>query len=210
MKSFRTRIVIALIVLVCGVSVIEVLHIINVKTEKAVSSSVVVSRPSPIAVPIQPMRSRGNLVTHAPIQNTSDLTHDYAVPSVVTSSSFRLYTTSSVHVQSVGGGSSVQGTANTSHGSSSRGISYSTAAMPMTTFVAMASSRQVAAPEAQTAPEMAQMAAAPRHTPGPPTITDPPEEHQLVEQPVTDALIPLLMLGIGYALLILLRRRKEI
>jgi hypothetical protein len=70
--------------------------------------------------------------------------------------------------------------------------------MPVTTFVSVASSRQMAQPEAQEAPEVAQVLA--RKAPGPPNPTDPlDEQHQLVEQPIGNALWLLLLMAIGYA-----------
>ena len=88
----------------------------------------------------------------------------------------------------------------TSHGSSSRGITTGggSVAMPVTTLVSVASSRQMAQPEAQEAPEVAHVLA--RKAPGPPNIDGPlPDENQLVEQPIGNAVWPLLLLAIGYA-----------
>ena len=83
--------------------------------------------------------------------------------------------------------------------------------MPMTHFSALASVRQIAQPEASEAPQMAAMASAPiRHTPGPPNPPDPlDEEHQLIEHPIGDAVLPLSLLLIGYALVMVWRHRRK-
>ena len=85
--------------------------------------------------------------------------------------------------------------------------------MPLATFTAMASTREVAPPEAKQAPQMARMAVAPLHAPGPPNPGgggDLPGEHQLVEQPVGDAILPLLMLLGVYCGILLIRRNKQL
>ena len=92
-------------------------------------------------------------------------------------------------------------TTTTSHSSASRGINYSgSITMPMTTFVAMASVRQVAQPEATEAP---QMAAPIRKAPGPPQPPGPlPEDNQLIEhpEPVGDAVWLLMLLALAFGI----------
>ena len=96
-------------------------------------------------------------------------------------------------------------TGSSSRSSSKRGIQYgaSSGVEPMTTFTSMASARQVAQPEAQQAPQMARMAAAPRFAPGPPPPPNPggeelPGGNQLVDQPVGEGLWILLLMAAGY------------
>lgn len=205
MKRFRIQLVIALVVLICGVSLMGVIYLVFNKPEVYVNPGVVVTQPSPVATPIQPVRTRTNALRQ------TGLSHAYpiapvpyaAAPKAAMQSTRGLYTTSSAKVQQVGGGSGY-GTA-TSSGSSAaqRGIVYTTSTV--TTFVAFASnSRQVAAPEAQFAPEMAALVSEPRRAPGPPDLggEEAPDDHQL---PVGDPLVLIVMAGL-YAFV---RKRKE-
>ena len=85
--------------------------------------------------------------------------------------------------------------------------------MPMTSFLTMADRRQVAKPEAKEAPQMARLAVAPMHAPGPPTIggEDPlPGDQQLVEheQPLGDGLWILLLMAVGYVIAKQMTRQK--
>ncbi len=205
MKRFRIQLVIALVVLICGVSLMGVIYLVFNKPEVYVNPGVVVTQPSPVATPIQPIRTSTNALRQ------TGLSHAYpiapvpytAAPKAAMQSTRGLYTTSSANVQQVGGGSGY-GTATTSGGSAAqRGIVYTTSTV--TTFVAFASnSRQVAAPEAQFAPEMASLVTAPRYAPGPPTPGDL-DEHQLVEVPVGSPLALVVMAG----LYTFVRKRKE-
>ena len=204
MKRFRIQLVIAFIVLVCGVSLMGLVYILFGQPDKIVNPGIVVSSSSPVAAPAVPARSRS--FTFPPRMNNHTLTGNkstvstYRAPEMQTTSPNTLFSTSSAQVHSVGGGSNAA-FANTasSQSASSRGIAYGGAVtMPMTTFIAMASSRQVAAPAANEAPAMAQLA---RHAPPPPQPPGPgglDPEHQLIEQPVGDALIPLLIFLLGY------------
>ncbi len=201
MKRFRIQLVIAFIVLVCGVSLIGLIYIISTKPVTYVTPGVL-SAPSPVASPVQPVNT-GLRLYNRTVHHVAYAPSSYSLytPSVSMPSYQGLYLTSSAQVHSVGGGGNGGGgIALTSGGSANRGIVYTgSVTMPMTTFVAMAESRQVAQPEASEAPQMASVASAPeRRAPGPPNIQYPPEEHQLVEHPLGDGLWVLLMLAVGY------------
>lgn len=202
MKRFRIQLVIALVVLICGVSLMGVIYLVFNKPEVYVNPGVVVTQPSPVATPIQPIRSSSGMMR-------SDYPYSYsmyplpytAAPQATMQPSHGLLLTSSAQVQQVGGGSGY-GTA-TSSGSSAaqRGIVYTTSTV--TTFATFAmNSRQVAAPEAMNAPEMAKLVTEPRRAPGPPDIGELDPEHQL---PVGDPLALVVMAGL-YAFV---RKRKE-
>ena len=199
MKRFRIQLVWAFIVFVCGVSLMGLTYIIFSKPDVHINPGITVSNPSPVAAPMQPMRSTSHFahpsMHHSPYILPA-VTHPTA-PAAAMSSSHGLYLTSSATSHMVGGGGNGHGIATTSGGSSNRGISYSSAVtMPVTSFVAVASSRQVAEPEAQDAPELASVSS--RRAPGPPNVT-PPDEHQLVEHPIGNPVWPLLLMVIGYA-----------
>lgn len=214
MKRYRIQLAIAFIVLACGASLIGALYRVLNSPEKAITSSVVVMPSSPVASPAQTTIPRMNWVSHPlnhPTPYVMPMTDYHRAPVAAMPSIGGLYTTSSARVHSVGGGGNGgYGIATTSHSSSSRGInSNGQAAMPTTNFVAMASQRQVAQPEAQEAPQMAKLASSPRRAPGPPNIDGPlPEDHQLVEHPIGDALWPLLLMAIGYAVYRYTKKRK--
>jgi len=201
MKKFRIQLVIAVVVFVCGVSLCGLIYIIGNKPVVYVSPGIV-RAPSPTASPVgqvTPPYWKSDVLNHNyAVQSTSSIAHPSAWSGT---SSYRMFETSSATSHSVGGGGNGYGIAMTSHGSSSRGISYSSrgsVTMPVTSFVAVASSRQVAEPEAQEAPEIAHVSS--RRAPGPPNVT-PTDENQLVEHPIGDALWPLLMMAIGYVLI---------
>lgn len=209
MKKFRIQLVIAAVVFVCGVSLCGMIYIAGNKPVVYVSPGIVTA-PCPVANPVPAV---------TPLSGRSTgLHHHYAVPSVASTphssawsgpSSYRMFETSSATSHMVGsGGGGGFGIATTSHGSSSRGVSYSSSGgsvtMPATSFVAVASSRQVAEPEAQDAPQLAHVSS--RRAPGPPNPSGPLDPtHQLGEQPIGDAVWPLLLIAIGY---ILIRKRR--
>lgn len=117
-----------------------------------------------------------------------------------------LYATSSAQVHEAGGGTGY-GIATTSSTQTQRGISYTTTTV--TTFATFAmNSRQVAALEAQYAPEMARLVSEPHRAPGPPDLGggEAPGDQQLVEHPIGSPLVLVLMAGL-YAATI--RKRKE-
>jgi|GEM_PF-4679441 len=68
-----------------------------------------------------------------------------------------------------------------SSSSSQRGIgsSFVSSVAPVTSFVAMANTREIASPGATEAPQMAEIQSAPRRGPGPPDIIDLPTDEQL-------------------------------
>ncbi len=215
MKGFRIQLLIAFIVLVCGVSLIGLIYMISTKPVTYVTPGVV-SAPSPVATPIRPVYSIAKINTQTPLLHHSP----YTVPAIshtpssaAATSSFRLYQTSSAEVHSVGGGvGGSMGITITSQGASGRGITYSGAVtMPVTNFVALAASRQIAQPEAQEAPQMASMASSPvRRAPGPPNPSGPlPEDHQLVEHPLGDAVLPMLLCAAVYGVGCMVYRRRK-
>ena len=202
MKRFRMQLLMAFIVLVCGVSLMGLVYIVFNKPDVYINPGIV-SAPSPVAAPIPPVN------VDYPPKHRSVYTQPATMPtyhpakSALPVPSFRgLYTTSSADVHNVGGGmGGYEMTTTSHHPKSSQNVVYSTVnvTMPTTNFVAMASQRQVAQPEAQEAPQMARLASAPRRAPGPPNPPGPlPEDHQLVEHPIGDAVWPLLMMAIGY------------
>lgn len=202
MKRFRMQLLMAFIVLVCGVSLMGLVYIVFNKPDVYINPGIV-SAPSPVAAPIQPVNI-DYPPKHRSVNAQPGNMHMYhPAKSALPVPSFRgLYMTSSADVHNVGGGMGGYEMTTTSHHSkSSQNVVYSTVsvAMPTTNFVAMASQRQVAQPEAQEAPQMARLASSPRKAPGPPNIDGPlPEDHQLVEHPIGDAVWPLLLMAIGY------------
>ena len=211
MKRFRIQLVWALIVLICGVSLMGMVYLVFNKPEVYINPGIVVTKPSPVAEPAAPMTPRGESAPRSLFHHTSyNYTYHSPETNSFTGTGKGLYLHSSAEVRSVGGGGNgAWATAGSSGSASSRGIIYTQstgATMPMTSFVAVASSRQVSQPEAQEAPQMAHMAS-PKRAPGPPNPPGPlPEEHQLVEHPIGDAVLPLLLLAIGY----MVYRRKRL
>ena len=202
MKRFRIQLVIALVVLICGVSLMGVVYLVFNKPEVYINPGVIVTQPSPVSSPVQPLRSSSGILRDYPYSYTISPIPPTPAPKAAMQPSRGLYTTSSAQVHEVGGGAGYR-MATTSGAQSQRGINYTTTTV--TTFATFASnSRQVAAPEAQNAPEMARLASAPHRAPGPPDIT-PPDDHQLVEHPMGSPLVLVLMAGL-YAVV---RKRKE-
>ena len=211
MKRFRIQLVWALIVLICGVSLMGLIYIVFNKPEVYINPGIVVTQPSPVAEPAAPLAPRGGSAPQLMFHHTS-YSYTYHSPETnsFTGTGKGLYLHSGAEVHSVGGGGNgAWAAAGTSGSSSSRGIVYTQstgATMPMTSFVAVASTRQVSQPEAQEAPQMARMAS-PKRAPGPPNPLGPlPGEQQLVEHPIGDAVLPLLLLAIGY----MVYRRKRL
>ena len=211
MKRFRIQLVWALIVLICGVSLMGLIYIVFNKPEVYINPGIVVTQPSPVAEPVAPMAPRGGSAPQSLFHHSS-YSYTYHSPETnsFTGTGKGLYLHSGAEVHSVGGGGNgAWAAAGTSGSSSSRGIIYTQstgATMPMTSFVAVASTRQVSQPEAQEAPQMARMAS-PKRAPGPPNPPGPlPGEQQLVEHPIGDAVLPLLLLAIGY----MVYRRKRL
>jgi len=217
MKQFRIQLVIAFIVLICGVSLMGVIYIVFNKPAVAVNPGVVVTHPSPFAMPHIPYHSVGRMRTAgtASVPMLRSEIHGTPAPSLPSNVAMPVWTSSSakIHTSGSGIGSSSSPGAPVATGRRSsqyRGIQPSTAAvaMPMTTFIAMADVRMVAAPAAQEAPQMAKMASV-RNAPPPPNPTDLEEENQLVEHPlcpIGDAVIPLLLLAIGWGIY---KRKKD-
>lgn len=200
-QQTRKRLVIAGVFLICSVSFMAMIYLFFNKPEVYVMPGVVVSKPAPVASPVASFPPRLNSrLPHAVTPGNKVSSYKQVTPVVPKTSSYRIWTSSSAKVHDAGGGGSYGSSytasgANTSGGSygapsqrADRGINYSGAvnAMPSTSFLALASSRPMAAPEAESAPQMARLAADPRRAPGPPNTGDDPlpGDHQLVEHPV--------------------------
>ena len=181
MKRFRIQLLIALIVLICGMSLMGIVYLVFHKPEVYINPGVVVTNPSPVATPIQPMQtSPASLRMNYPYSYTSSPVPYTMVPQVTMQSSHGLFITSNAQTQSIGGGGGANagyGAANSSGSPTQRGIIYTTTSVS-TSFVAIAANRQMAEPAAQFAPMMAKVADEPRRAPGPPTPGEL-EEHQL-------------------------------
>lgn len=215
-KAFRKQLIIALVIFICSIALMSAIYILGNKPEVYINPGIVVSTPSPVANPVQPISSgissRSNGTYNPTFSSSYHATrHTQSAPMIPMRG---LYTTSSAQVHSVGGGGGGGNTGiyTTSGSSSSRGITVSgggSVAMPATNFLAMASTRQMAEPEAQEAPMMAQLAESPRRISGPPNPGgDIPSEHQLTEQPVGTPLVLALfaLLYVGY---IQIRKRQK-
>lgn len=213
MKQFRIQLLIAFVVFLCGSALIGAIYILSTKDVSMAKPGQVVSvsRPSPVAKPSLPNRLalRSKLIHHV---HSSYTTHTTANTPNAPMQSVRgkgLYTTSSAQVTTVGGGGNASMPFTISHSSSRQALNQQVV-MPTTNFLALASTRSVAAPGATDAPQMASLASAPRRAPGPPVITGPlEEENQLVEhpQPVGKSWIMLLLVA-AYACL--LARKKQL
>lgn len=204
MKRFRIQLVIALVVLICGVSLMGLIYILFNKPEVYVNPGVIVTQPSPVSSPVQPIRSSSSILRDYPYSYTMSSMQCATAPQATMQPSRGIYATSGAQVHNVGGGTGY-GIATTSNTQAQRGISYTTTTV--TTFATFAmNSRQVAAPEAQHAPEMAALVSAPHRAPGPPDIGELDPDHQLVEHPIGSPLVLVMMAGL-YAAVV--RKRKE-
>ena len=211
MKRFRIQLVIAGIVLVCGVSLMGLVYIVFNKPETYITPGIVTSNNPALESPLSNPNASVTQQTYPPHATVQYPTKVYKGIKPVAPSSVRgLYLTSGAQVQTVGGGFAHNASAETSQSASSRGIIYSTsgAGIPTTNFVALASQRQVAEPESQEAPQMAHLASIdPRRAPGPPDVT-PPDDHQLVEHPIGEGTWCLIVLAIGYAAVKIRRKNR--
>ena len=214
MKRLMIRLGVVFVVLASGVAFLRSVYlVVNNKMDKTNVSSVVVYSPSPVALPAHFTYSRTGRISWRVDCQGSSSADNVSFPDATMSSSHELFTTSHALVHIIDGGSSIAYSTSSSGYNSSRGITYGSGGvmMPMTHFSALASARQIAQPEASEAPQMAAMASSPiRHAPGPPNPPDPlDEDHQLVEHPIGDAVLPLSLLLIGYALVTVLHRRRK-
>ena len=211
MRSTRIKWVIALAVVVSGIWFMGVFYVLTYKPDVYIAPGTIggsLPTAAPVMKSIPTYRpSRAHNVYRPARYGAQRAQRPAAVPM----QSMRIRTTSSAQVHSIGGGGNGGGASSSGASSSQRGIIYSTAsvAMPQTNFLALASSRQMAAPEASEAPSMA-TTTGPRRAPGPPDIGggDLPGDHQLTEQPVGDGLWILLLLAIGYMIAKLMTRRS--
>ena len=154
-KWFRKRMVLALVVFICGIALMGLVYIVNNKPYVYINPGIVTSAPTTTTRPIESVRASRQLKPYLPAHmNSYTRTHrsfGLSMPSVPMRG---MYETSRAKVQHVGSGTNgvYATTGSSSHSSSQRGIQYSTGSgvvMPMTTFTSMASARQVAQPEAQ-------------------------------------------------------------
>lgn len=212
MKQFRIQLLIAFVVFLCGSALIGAIYILSTKDVSMAKPGQVVSvsRPSPVAKPSLPNRLalRSKLIRNV---HSSYTTHTPANTPITPMQSVHgqgLYTTSSAQVTTVGGGGHASVPFTITH-SSSRQAPNQQVVMPTTNFLALASTRSVAAPGATDAPQMASIASAPRRAPGPPVITGPlDQEEQLIEKlPIGKSWIMLLLVA-AYACL--LARKKQL
>lgn len=219
-QQTRKRLVIAGVFFICSVSFMAMIYLYFSKPEVYVMPGVVVSQPAPVASPVSSFPPRLNSrLPHAVTPGYKVSSYKQVTPVVPKTSSYRIWTSSSAKVHEAGGGGSY-GSSYTASGSNAsgasygapssradRGINYSGAAnaMPSTSFLALATSRPMAAPEAENAPQMARLAADPRRAPGPPTTGDDPlpGDHQLVEHPIGAPWV-MMFFALLYALYILL------
>ena len=199
MKRFRIQLLIALIVLICGMSLMGIVYLVFNKPEVYINPGVVVTNPSPVATPIQPRSFGSSLRTNYPYSYTMSPTSYVMAPQATMQPSRGLFVTNNAQTQSVGGGAGY-GVATSSGSETQRGIIYTTSTV--TSFVALAEKRQVAEPAAQFAPMMAKLADEPHRAPGPPTPGELDPEHQL---PLGAPWVLAVMAGV-YAVV---RKRKE-
>ena len=200
-KQTRIRLVLAGLVLICGVSLMALVYLLINKPVVENSPNIVVSTPSPVAVPVvnhENMLLRGRIISHpTPYRSES---RPVWLDNPSSPSSFKIYTTSSATTHSVGGGTGSGFILATTSHASQRGIQAQTN-LAVNTFVVLASSRQLSAPEAGEAPQMAHLASYdPRHAPGPPNTGEGgvPGDHQLVEHPIGDGLWMMVVMAMLY------------
>ena len=210
MRSTRVKWVIAFAVVISGIWFMGVVYVLTYKPDVYIAPGNVGAN-LPTVAPVMK-----TITTYTPLRQRSTYTparygQRSQRPAAVPMQSMRIRTTSSAQMHSVGGGGNGGGGSVSGGSASQRGIIYSTAsvALPQTNFLALAESRQMAAPEASEAPMMANTTG-PRRAPGPPDIGggDLPGDHQLTEQPVGDAVLPLMMLIMVYCGFIIYRRKS--
>ena len=214
-KKFRKQLVWAAVVFVLSISLMSAIYILGNKPYVYINPGITMSAPSPVGEPYRPVGlSSGQMFFGRRTASTP-----YSLASKPASSadfSFDgLYLTSKAETHSVGGGNGGYTPMALNHNTSSRGIVVNgggAATMPITNFVSMAATRQIALPAAEDAPQMAKLA--PRHAPGPPQPPGGgggglPDDHQLVEHPIGEPWILIIMASL-YALaqFMFLKRRK--
>ena len=213
MERLIIRIGVALVLVASGIALVHSVYLVLNNKVETNASSVIVSSPSPTALPAHFAFSRTGRISWRTDYQGSSSASNTSFPEATMSPSHQLFTTSHAQVHVVDGGSNMAYANSSSGNTSSRGINYGGGGvmMPMTHFSALASVRQIAQPEASEAPQMAAMASSPvRHAPGPPNPPDPlDDEHQLIEHPIGDAVWPLSLLLIGYALVMVWRHRRK-
>lgn len=215
-KEFRKRMIIALVIFICSVALMGLIYMANNKPYVYINPGIVTSIVPQATPTIETVRINRTLKPYLPSHaaNYSRPMHRTFGVTLPTQPMRGMYETSKASTQSVGGGGNgIYATSTGSRGkSTNRGIQYTngtnnSVAMPVTTFTAMASTRQVAQPAAQQAPQMARLSVAPRQVPGPPG-GNPPDDHQLVEQPIGDGLWILMLMAVGYMIAKQMTRRK--
>lgn len=202
-KRFRIQLLVAGIVLICGVALMGLVYLFFNKPEVYVSPGIVSNSPSLNSVQLNTSSSPSRMTIYSRIKPYYPPQYPPRRPEAPMTS-MHIWTTSSQTTHDVGGGFS-WGLYATNHTSPSRGITTATGnTMPMGTFAALASSRPMAQPEAQEAPMMAQLSVAPKRAPGPPNVDDLTEEHQLY---LGDGHCFLLLLAFLYLCVRFMRRR---
>ena len=71
MKRFRIQLVWALIVLICGVSLMGMVYLVFNKPEVYINPGIVVTQPSPVAEPAAPLAPRGGSAPQSMFHHTS-------------------------------------------------------------------------------------------------------------------------------------------
>ena len=104
MKRFRIQLVIALVVLICGVSLMGVVYLVFNKPEVYINPGVIVTQPSPVSSPVQPIRSSSGILRDYPYSYTMSPMPYATAPKAAMQPSRGLYATSSAQVHEAGGG----------------------------------------------------------------------------------------------------------
>ena len=214
-KKFRKQLVWAAVVFVLSISLMSAIYILGNKPYVYINPGITMSAPSPVGEPYRPVGLSSGQTSFG--RRTASTSYSLASkPASSADFSFDgLYLTSKAETHSVGGGNGGYVPMAVNHNTSSRGIVVSgggAVTMPITNFVSMAATRQIALPAAEDAPQMAKLA--PRHAPGPPQPPGGgggglPDDHQLVEHPIGEPWILIIMASL-YALaqFMFLKRRK--
>lgn len=211
MRHFKLQLIIAFIVLLLGTALISFVYMLSKADDPTVHAGYVLTSPSPTAVPLIPRKS----ISHTRSYESTNASRQYTQSSATQLNNMLalpvngLYTTSG-HKVNIVTNADVNSPISFTHSSKRRGVNNSAInIMPVTSFIAMATTREIASPGAQDAPQMASMA--PRRAPGPPTVTDDDlnEENQLVEQPIGASWV-LLLFALAYLIKAVIKREKGI
>lgn len=213
-KKFRKQLVWAIVIFVLSISLMSAIYILGNKPYVYINPGITMSAPSPVGTPYQPFGA--SKVLPGSGKRGVATSHTFSSqPASSTNVSFDgLYLSSKAQLHHVGGGYGGYAPMAVAHNTPSRGIVMNgsgAATMPITNFVSMAATRQVAPPAASDAPQMGKLA--PRHAPGPPQPpggdTGLPDDQQLVEHPIGEPWA-LALMAVLYALaqFMFCKRRK--